>query len=314
MLSLASLVIYVPVLFLLEPLLTYVWDSKKLRRFPNYNKLAGITTLGYILERWRGFRSRSLHAVHEVHPIVRVGPNSLSFSTPSAIRAIYGHSTPCIKGDFYLNAAGEYHNIFDAVDKADHARKRRLLSHAFATRNLVQWEYKVNDKIRRMVTQFDRFCGEGSPPLDYRKWSNLFTIEAIADIAVSQHLGCIDRGDDLVTIPIADGGKKTFGYIDCMHDGRRATSTIVWASRSWFPTLRTVLNALPGWFRSKWKKDQLFNEMVRYFAERRIERFQQGEELDDLVSCLLTDKQGEPRSIPLGELIAEITIFRKYTP
>ena len=88
-------------LFVLEPLVRYLWDPKKLRRFPNRNWLSGITNFGYIIESCYGFRSRRLHEIHQRYPVVRVGPDSLSFSTPEAIRAIYGHSSQCIKGDMY---------------------------------------------------------------------------------------------------------------------------------------------------------------------------------------------------------------------
>ncbi|CAM1509756.1 Fc.00g000910.m01.CDS01 [Cosmosporella sp. VM-42] len=309
MLFLVYFVVSISLLFLLEPLVTYLWDPKKLRRFPGQNALSGISTLGYILERYHGFRSKTLHAIHQHHPIVRIGPNSVSFSTPDAIRSIYGHSTTCTKGDMYLVAAGAHFSILDVVDKAEHARKRRLLSHAFATRNLELWEFKVTDKTQRLVCQFDRICNDGvTDTIDYGWWVNLFTIEAIADIALSHHLGCLDNGNDLVTIPTPSGGEKTFGYIDCLHASRRATSMVVWAT-AWFPLLRFVLRKTPGFFRSQWSKGDCFDEMVRHFVQRRIKRHQDGEELDDLVACLLTDKEGKPRGIETSEIEAEATVF-----
>jgi benzoate 4-monooxygenase len=39
------------------------------------------------------------------------------------------------------------------VDRGDHNRKRRMLSHAFATRNLERWEFKIADKIGKLITQ-----------------------------------------------------------------------------------------------------------------------------------------------------------------
>ncbi|KAI1394589.1 hypothetical protein F4819DRAFT_262168 [Hypoxylon fuscum] len=199
MLSLISLAACLVFVILLEPLGTYIWDSKKLRRFYNQNILSGVSNLGYIIERCRGFRSRNLNEVHKKHSIVRIGPNSLSFSTTSAIRSIYGHSTPCTKGDMYTVQAGSHSNITDAVNKSEHARKRRLLSHTFATRNLEQWEFKVADKVQRLVHQFDRICEDAAAAaasrcaiVDWRKWVNLFTVDAIADIVLSHSLGCID--------------------------------------------------------------------------------------------------------------------------
>lgn len=217
---------------LLEPLATYLIDKKNFRRYPNQNLISGITNTGYILERLGGVRSRRLHRVHEKHSIVRVGPNSLSLSSPQAIRDIYGHATTCIKGDMYWLLAGDHFNVLNVVDKTEHARKRRYMANVFATRNLDTWEHKIANKIERLVRQFDAVCAklvgnDGSDAVvDFRKWSNLFTIEAIADIAISRHLGCLENGNDTVVINSPEGHQKRVKYIESLHSDRRATSAI----------------------------------------------------------------------------------------
>ncbi|KAL6362875.1 hypothetical protein LRP88_04189 [Fusarium phalaenopsidis] len=254
-------------LFIVQPFARYLWDPQNLRRFPSHNALSGITNLGYIIERCRGFRSRYIHEAHKKHNIVRTGPNSLSFSSPEAIRSIYGHSTNCIKGDI------------------------------------------------RLIRQFDRICDEAASAtntktgtLDFRKRANLFTVEAIADIALSHKLGCLDRGDDQVTITTADGNEKRIKYIECLHAGKRATSTLVWAT-SWFRFLRTVLTLLPGWFRSQWLKGSQFDDMVHHLTRVRVERHRTGETLDDIVYCLIADKNGELRGFDIGEIEAEVGVL-----
>ncbi|KAL6803672.1 cytochrome P450 [Trichoderma sp. SZMC 28012] len=292
-------------LLILEPLFTYYWDSKKLRRFPNASLLSGISDVGYILQRYRGFRSKEIHQSHLQHQVVRVGPNSLSFSTPDAIRAIYGHNTPCLKGGTYVTAAGTHPSLLDVVDKQEHARKRRILSHAFATRNLEQWEFKVTDKVQKLVAQFDLLChGKEDATVDFRMWSNLFTIEAIADIALSHHLGCLTKGSDLVTIT-TKVGEKAVNYIGCLHSGRRATSMLIWSTK-WFSSLRFVLRRLPGFFQTQWRKGQGFDEMVRYLVQQRLRRHENGEQLEDFVGCLFQDKHGDARNLDIAEIEAEV--------
>ncbi|KAL6696870.1 cytochrome P450 [Trichoderma pleuroticola] len=293
-------------LLILEPLFTYYWDSKKLRRFPNASLLSGISDVGYILQRYRGFRSKEIHKAHLQHPVVRVGPNSLSFSTPDAIRAIYGHNTPCLKGGTYVTGAGTHPSLLDVVNKQEHARKRRILSHAFATRNLEQWEFKVTDKVQKLVAQFDLLCHDKEEAtVDFRMWSNLFTIEAIADIALSHHLGCLGQGSDLVTITSKDGREKGVNYIDCLHSGRRATSMLIWSTK-WFSSLRFVLKGLPCFFQAQWQKGQGFDEMVRYLVQQRLRRHENGEQLEDFVGCLFQDKHGEARNLEIAEIEAEV--------
>lgn len=310
MLSVKILLVGIAILCLAQTLFVYVWDPKRLRRFPNQNKLSGITGLGYIYERCRGFRSRNLHVVHQKHPIVRVGPNSLSFSSPDAIRSIYGHVTPCSKGDMYNLTRGGHANLLDVVDKNEHARKRRLLSNAFATRNLQHWEFKIADKVRRLLAQLDAACEDcGEGQIDFRRWTNLFTVDAIADIAASHRLGCLDRGDDGITFPSADGDKRTCRYIDCLHAPRRLNSILVWCG-SWYPLIRGTLELFPG-LRSQWKKGVLFDDLASHLTNQRVQRQTAGEELDDLVGSLLQDKQGLPRSLEIGEVIAEMILFSK---
>lgn len=309
-----SLLLIALLLLILEPLVTYFWDSKRLRRFPNATYLSGISDLGYILQRHRGFRSKEIHKTHLRHPVVRVGPNSLSFSTPDAIRSIYGHNTPCIKGGTYVTAAGVHTSLLDVVDKEEHARKRRILSHAFATRNLERWESKVTDKVQKLVAQFDRICHESEKTIvDFRMWSNLFTIEAIADIALSHHLDCLGQGNDLVTIANEDGRERVVSYIDCLHSGRRATSMLIWSTK-WFSSLRFVLQGFPGFFRTQWRKGQGFDEMVRYLVRQRLRRYENGEKVEDFVGCLFQDKHGEARNLEIGEIEAEVATLCKLSP
>jgi benzoate 4-monooxygenase len=304
---------------LFQPLMAYIWDAKKLRRFPCQNPLSGITNFGYIVERYRGFRSKNLHKLHEESPIIRLGPNSLSFSSPDAIRAIYGHSTTCVKEDMYAAPAGPHSSLLEVISKQEHARKRRYMSHALATRNLITWESKVTDKVERLLCQFDRICneavllrGEKHGDIDFRRWSNLFTVEAICDIALSFRLGCLDRGDDAVTIMNSEGKHDTVHYIDCLHAGKRATSMLVWLT-NWFRLLKATLSMVPGYFRAQWAQGNQFDSLVRYLTLERIRRHQDGEELDDVVQSILMDKGGRARGLDAGEIEAEVGVLREYT-
>ncbi|KAL4870920.1 cytochrome P450 [Aspergillus spectabilis] len=276
MIPLLNLALALILVILLEPLVTYFRDKKHLRQFPNQNCLSGITNLGYILERCGGFRSKNLHQVHLKHPIVRIGPTSLSFSTPGAIRDIYGHSTACIKGDTYLVSSGPHAHVLDVVDKGEHARKRRYMSNVFASRNLETWEYKVVDKI-------ERFASTAGGVLDFRKWSNLFTVEAIVDIAVSRRLGCLENGSDTVANPAPNGGKKSISYIGSLHADRRATTS--------------------------WRRGRDFDGLLKYMAQEKIRQHNRGDDLDDLVRCMLQDNRGIARDLHAGEVEAELSVL-----
>jgi hypothetical protein len=74
------------VYLIVYPIVVYFLDPKGLRKYPNLNLISGITDLGFIYESNRGFRSNALLEAHKKSPIVRIGPNSLSFSDISAIK------------------------------------------------------------------------------------------------------------------------------------------------------------------------------------------------------------------------------------
>ena len=64
---------------------------------------------------------------------------------------IYGHNTKCLKDTFYTLLSGTHYHLADVVDKPEHARKRKVLSSAYALKNLERWEHKVADKTERLI-------------------------------------------------------------------------------------------------------------------------------------------------------------------
>lgn len=168
--------------------------------------LVSLSDLPFLYESHNGFRSRNLFEAHKKHPVLRIGPNSLSYADPRAIKDIYGHGTACIKDRFYSETAGTHSHLADVVDKVDHARKRKVLSSAYALKNLEDWEFKVADVTRKLINAFDARCtyslSPGTVPetkdltVDFRDWTVLFAAAAIANIGLSEDLGFLDTGSD----------------------------------------------------------------------------------------------------------------------
>jgi hypothetical protein len=72
--------------FIVWPVVEYFCDPKGLRKYPNLNFLSGITDLAFIYESHKGFRSHALLEAHQKSPVIRIGPNSLSYSDLAAIK------------------------------------------------------------------------------------------------------------------------------------------------------------------------------------------------------------------------------------
>jgi hypothetical protein len=314
--TIASLFIYLIVI----PVITYLRDVKGLRRFPAFRTGAGLTNLVFVHEALRGFRSKRLLEEHRKKgPVLRTGPNSLSYGSLQAVKDIYSHGTKCLKGEFYETLAGSHFHLADVVDKGEHARKRKLMSAAYALKNLENWEYKVADKTERFIRAADRACTESlaegytSPDpsdltFDYRAWGNFFSLDAIADIGLSERLGFLDRGDDLVQGEKLDGTVHDVNYRACLHATARAQSIIAWTGE-WYSFNQKLTNLLSPTFRKLWRLNEGWNDIVLRRATNRLRRYQAGEKLSDFFQCLMEDRDSTPHGLEWGEIVAEVSIM-----
>jgi cytochrome P450 len=265
-----------------------------------------------------GFRSKYLAELHQKHPVIRTGPNTLSYGDVRAIKDIYGHNTKCIKDSSYVITSGTHFHLADVVDKPDHARKRKVLSSAYALKNLEGWEHKVADKTARLIKHFDKCCtaplstakdipAKEDLSVDYRAWTNFFSLDAIADIGLSEILGFLDNGNDKIIGRRTDGTKYECNFRDCLYQNARKQSLLIWPYE-WYPLLNKVSNIIPFYGRmGKLARD--WDGIPLELAHRRLDRYRAGEKLDDFFQALMEDKNGNPNNLEWGEIVAEISIM-----
>lgn len=219
LLAISTLLIFY---LLVKPLYTYFRDAKGLRRFPSASPLAGISNLWLAYVQSRTSRSKHVHAAHQKHgKIVRIQPNHLSFTEPKAITDIYSFQSGMMKDEFYETFSGEdfsgvnEHSITNTRDRLVHARKRKFIAAAFAQKYIVGADPIVHRVLGKLVTTMDGFCKHDNPAtypdapkpgfINLYKWINLFTYDAIGEIAFGQSFNFLDQGDDLATAETGDG-------------------------------------------------------------------------------------------------------------
>lgn len=203
-------------------------------------------------------------------------------------------------------------------DKLDHQRKRRILSSAYALKNLEGWEYKVADKVERFLKQADKHSTaplkKGLTPapedltFNYRAFGNFFSLDAIMDIGLSETLGFIDQGSDLCTAETMDGRVYTANYRECLHSTAKAQSGLVW-SYAWYPFLAKLSQLISPSYRRMFALNKSWDDIVWRRATQRLARYRAGEKLDDFFSALMQDKNGNPNAMEWGEIVAEISIM-----
>lgn len=316
LIALALILSYTFVYLIIWPIIRYFLDPKGLRKYPNFSPLSAFTDFRHCYLASQGFRSKDLYEEHTRggEPVLRIGPNSLSFCDTRAIKGIYGHSTRCLKDHSYAVLSGSHRQLFDVVDKNDHSRKRRLLSAAFAIKHLEKWEYKVTYTAERLFKAFDAKCTLpliSSVPetadltLDFGHWINLWTIEAINYICLSSTMDLLDTGTDEVTAEKRDGTMYRGRYRFCMNQSAWAQAVLVWDYKLW-PAVKRLSQVIPSQYRVKWKNGEPWDDIIYHQAASRLRRHQSGEKLDDFFSCLMNDKNGEPNNLEWGEIVAEI--------
>lgn len=312
----------VVVYFVIYPLFQYIRDPKGLRRYPNMTPLSGLSAIPFMLMASRGFRSKELSKLHKKHPVIRTGPNTLSYGDVRAIKDIYGHGTKCIKDPSYIITAGSHYHLADVIDRGEHSQKRKVLSSAYALKNLETWEFKVSDKIERVVKHFDSVCttpasalvtqGKAAPDaqditLDFRKWANFFTLDAIADIGLSEKLGFLDTGDDLCIAERKDGTTYHVHLREALYPNAHKQSLIVW-NYDWYPVLNKLVDVVP-FFRRLQDKGQHWEDIVWRRSIERLRRYQAGETLDDFFQASMEDKNGRPNNLEWGNVVSEVNIM-----
>ncbi|KAI0539462.1 cytochrome P450 [Xylaria digitata] len=299
MLGLAAVVIMacaLVVYLIVFPIIRYLIDSKGLRKYPNYSPFSLFTDFNYCYVSAQGFRSRDLYLAHKKtqQPILRIGPNSLSFCDFRAIRDIYGHGTPCTKDLKSLS--------------------RPLLSAAFSIKNLERWEYKVAFAIERLFKAFDSLSTaplNGQIPdqadltVDFCNWINLWTIEAINFIALSDKMNVLDKGIDEVLAERRDGTLYKARYRYSLEQMVSWSSIFCW-EYNLFPWVEWLVGVIP----SKWKKQQrngrAFRDIVYRQAAGRFRKYQAGEKHDDIFQSLMEYKSGNLNYLEWGEIVAEV--------
>lgn len=219
----------------------------------------------------------------------------------------------------YNVLAGTHFHVADVIDKHDHARKRKMLSSAYAIKNIEDWEHKIAEKISRVVEHFDCCAARSaySPfdidvknlKVDYRAWTNFFTMDAIADIGLSEDLGFTQVGDDKIVSEELDGTTRLVHYRETLHSLLTVQSHIVWSYKS-YPYLEKLTRLMPTYW-MLWQLGDSYTGIVYYLAKKRFARYQAGERLDDFFQALMETKAGLVHNLEWGEIIAELSVMRK---
>jgi cytochrome P450 len=123
-------------------------------------RLYALTSWRLAYEDWKGTRTRTIHQLHQKYgPVIRVGPNELSFNSLAALKTIYGAGSGFERTSFYrmFDAYG-HQNLFTFANPKDHGNRKKLLNHAYSKSSVIKHsaaaiEEKVWQYMRLLETE-----------------------------------------------------------------------------------------------------------------------------------------------------------------
>ncbi|OCK75144.1 cytochrome P450 [Lepidopterella palustris CBS 459.81] len=193
--------------------------------------LARITDIHLAYHAWKGDRHLELWRSHlKYGSIVRVGPNDLSINTVSGLKTIYGFRANVRKSDFYtaFPANKNTYNTHSSIDKTVHARKRRVLSHAFSDSAVKSLERYILANVRTACRILGERAHEGgnggmtvgdgvekkwTQGLNMANWCNWLVFDIMGDLVFGKAFGMLESPTNRFAVDLV--GKAAHRHLIC---------------------------------------------------------------------------------------------------
>ena len=154
------------------------------------------TQIPFTIETLRGTPHSALLRWHKRYgPVVRIGQAELSYINAEVWRDGWAHRQgheEFPKMLFNVPSNG-VQSILGAA-RSEHARYRRLLSHAFSSQGLATQEPLIRQYIDLYITQLTKQSSCNTTQ-DMVSWFNWTTFDLIGDLAFGEPFGCLKRGE-----------------------------------------------------------------------------------------------------------------------
>jgi hypothetical protein len=113
--------------------------SRRIEAVPG-PKLYALTKWRLAYDAWKGIRTKTIRQLHQTYgPVVRIGPNELSFNSLSALKTIYGAGSGFERTSFYrmFDVYG-HQNLFTFASVKAHSERKKLLNHAYSKTSILK--------------------------------------------------------------------------------------------------------------------------------------------------------------------------------
>ncbi|KAI1781041.1 putative cytochrome P450 [Hypoxylon cercidicola] len=171
-----------------------------LHKFPG-PKLYGASPIPWAIRHATGSQAFFTQQLHDKYgPVVRIGPDHLSFTDPKAWKDIYGHRVGADSHSPEMSKARTFNRVVRHIppsilnaDREEHSRYRRALSHGFSDSAMRQQEPMIAKYIDLLLKRLHEECGEGKTKLNVEAWYNWTTFDIVGDLVFGQSFHCLDN-------------------------------------------------------------------------------------------------------------------------
>ncbi|KAJ4327134.1 hypothetical protein N0V84_002396 [Fusarium piperis] len=233
--------------------------------FVTYSDLRGIpapfpaqfSNLWLLYMTRRGKRYIVMDKLHkELGPVIRIQPNHASIADDAAIPIIYGHGNGFLKSEYYDAFVSIRRGLFNTRDRAEHTRKRKLISHTFSTKSISQFEPYIHSNLELFVKQLDNLIASGPTKdkqgrqealIDCLPWFNYLAFDVIGDLAFGAPFGMLANGADIAEVRATPESPPIYASaIEILNRRGEVSATL-----GCFPQLKPYAKWLPDPFFSK---------------------------------------------------------------
>lgn len=180
-----------------------------LRNYPGPS-LAKFSIFWKLLGNLQG---RKAHRIHEAHvqygPVVRVAPNELSFSEPTAVKEIYSSSAFAKEERFYFAKRIFHENhLLSFRDNRAHRQRQKLLQRGFSQASVLEFEPNMTNKIQTLLDQL----AKAPQPVDVLPWAHWLGFDTIYHLMFDEDPESVREGHPHWIMAAMRSWRPTFIY------------------------------------------------------------------------------------------------------
>ncbi|KAF2001354.1 cytochrome P450 [Amniculicola lignicola CBS 123094] len=166
-----------------------------LRSFPG-PLLARASILPYQQVALDGRLPKWIHELHQRYgPVIRYGPNELSFIEPQTWKDAFGHKSASFKKDANFYGPDQFGGPPGLIraDNESHARQRRLVSHAFSHKALQDQEPLLKGYVGLLILKLKEASeGNYGGKVDMVDYYNFTAFDIMADLTFGEPLKLLE--------------------------------------------------------------------------------------------------------------------------